>query len=78
MSCEKENLHSLPPEELGVYLKLHRGLTEANRFRNVTGFFLGGSLIANGILEQDHHFDQAEKLEKALEEKLAETVESDI
>lgn len=67
MPCEKENLHSLSSEELEIYLKLHRGLAEANRFRQVTGFFLVGSLDITSIREQDHHLEQAKKLAKAID-----------
>lgn len=74
MSCEKENLHGLSPEELVVYIKLHNGLSEASRFRNVTGYFLDGSLDTASIREQDYHFNQAKKLTKELDRKIAETV----
>ncbi len=72
MSCENKDIYKFSSEELAGHLALHRSLTEAIRFRNVTGFFLDGSLNDTGLLEQDHHFSQADKLEKALDKKQAE------
>jgi len=42
MSCKKKDLNSLPPEELEIHLKLHRGLAEANKSRHVAGVMLAG------------------------------------